>query len=112
MTTISTHILDLALGRPAAGIEVTLERADTAGHFKSVGRGTTDADGRIASFGGADATASRYRLNFLVEPYFMAQNIVAFFPEVEVLFAVREGDERCHVPLLLSPFGYSTYRGS
>lgn len=114
MSDISTHVLDLARGVAAAGISVTLERADTAGSFSRVGRATTDADGRIRTFGpnGTDTGAGRYRLTFLVDEYFAALGVESFFPEVQLLFEVREGAQRQHVPLLLSPFGYSTYRGS
>ena len=111
MSDISTHVLDLARGTPARGIDVTLERADSAGALVRAGRAATDADGRIASFG-TDVVPGRYRLTFRVERYFEAQGTACFFPEVQVIFEVRDASARHHVPLLLSAYGYSTYRGS
>ena len=114
MSEITTHVLDLSRGVPAAGIDVTLERADTAGSFARVGRATTDKGGRVRSFGesAADIRAGRYRLTFRVEEYYTALGERTFFPEVQILFAVEDLTRAHHVPLLLSPFGYSTYRGS
>jgi 5-hydroxyisourate hydrolase len=111
MSEITTHVLDLSRGVPAAGIDVSLARADTAGHFAAVGRATTDADGRVRSFG-AGSGPGRYRLTFRVGDYFAALGIECFFPEVQILFEVKGAALPQHVPLLLSPFGYSTYRGS
>ena len=98
MATLSTHVLDTAAGRPAAGIAVRLETRDG----DVLDSGTTDDDGRIGSLGGALGTGS-YVLRFDVAG--------VFFPEVVVVFTVTD-DRHHHVPLLLSPFGYSTYRGS
>jgi len=114
MSEITTHVLDLSRGVPAAGIDVTLERTDAAGVFAAVGRAATNADGRVPSFGAAAAAlgAGRYRLTFRVAPYYAALGTPCFFPEVQVVFEVRDPAQRHHVPLLLSPFGYSTYRGS
>ena len=112
MSEITTHVLDLARGAPAAGIDVTLERADTAGSFSRIGRANTDANGRVRSFGSsADITAGRYRLTFRVEEYF-ASGDSAFFPEVQILIEVKDATRSYHVPLLLSPYGYTTYRGT
>jgi 5-hydroxyisourate hydrolase len=111
MSDISTHVLDLARGTPARAIDVALERADSAGSFVRIGRAMTDADGRIASFG-TDTAPGRYRLTFRVESYFAAQGTTCFFPEVQVMFEIRDASLRHHVPLLLSAYGYSTYRGS
>ena len=103
---ISTHVLDTARGRPAAGVAVALDRA--AGEtWEPVGHAVTDADGRVRGFG--PAAAGRYRLSFDTGGYLGAES---FYPRVSVEFVVGEHDDRCHVPLLLSPFGYSTYRGS
>jgi 5-hydroxyisourate hydrolase len=111
VSAITTHVLDTARGRPAAGIDVVLERASATG-WDAVGRGTTDADGRLRDLLPAGAPAAgRYRLTFDTGAYFAAAGERAFYPEVVVVFAV-DGDEHHHVPLLLSPFGYSTYRGS
>jgi 5-hydroxyisourate hydrolase len=101
VTTISTHILDTAQGRPAAGVPVTLERL-AGGAWEAVGDGRTDADGRLRDFA-PDLAAGRYRLRF--------DTGGEFFPEVTIVFEAEAG-QHYHVPLLLSPFGYSTYRGS
>ncbi|MEA2255660.1 MAG: 5-hydroxyisourate hydrolase [Solirubrobacteraceae bacterium] len=111
MSAITTHVLDTARGRPAAGIDVVLERAGGAG-WEPVGHGTTDGDGRVRDLlGEGPVAAGRYRLTFGTGAYFAAAGERAFYPEVTVVFAV-DGGEHHHVPLLLSPFGYSTYRGS
>jgi 5-hydroxyisourate hydrolase len=114
MGEITTHVLDLARGVPAPGIDVTLERADNAGSFTRIGRATTDSGGRVRTFGGAagDVRVGRYRLTFRVDSYFEQLGIDCFFPEILVMFEVRSATAAHHVPLLLSPFGYSTYRGS
>lgn len=111
MSTISTHVLDLSRGHPAAGIAVALERLDGAETWTEVGMRTTNADGRVASFGSTTA-AGIYRLRFATGAYFDAHQVQAFYPEVHVLFRVDEAGQHFHVPVLLSPFGYSTYRGS
>jgi len=113
MSTISTHVLDTALGRPAGGVAVTLARvAEDGAH--PLGAGTTDADGRVRDLlaPGAALGAGTYRLRFLVAAYFAASGRSAFYPEVAITFVVGDATEHYHVPLLLSPFGYSTYRGS
>lgn len=109
MIIISTHVLDTALGKPAAGIRVTLSRGDAA-----IGSGTTDADGRVRDLNAAGFTLSEgeYRLAFAVGEYFDATAREAFYSEVVVSFRINAEREHYHVPLLLSPFGYSTYRGS
>lgn len=109
MSTISTHVLDTALGKPAAGIRVTLFRGDTV-----IGTEVTDADGRVRDLHARTAMLAEgdYRLTFAVGEYFSATGRDAFYSEVVVNFRVNAGTEHCHVPLLLSPFGYSTYRGS
>jgi 5-hydroxyisourate hydrolase len=103
---ISTHVLDLGNGVPAAGVEVVLEQGSGSG-WRELARTRTDAGGRVNDF---DATSApgRFRLRFDTAGYLGED---AFFPEVTLQFAVRRG-EHVHVPLLLSPFGYSTYRGS
>lgn len=112
MSPISTHVLDTARGAPAAGVEVALERGSASGDsWTPVASGRTGADGRLAELGSV-ATAGRYRLRFDSGAYFRAAGTPAFFPEVTVQFTVESPDEHHHVPLLLSPFGYSTYRGS
>ena len=107
---ITTHVLDTALGRPAAGVPVTLDVAEGDG-WRRLGAGATDGDGRLRTLFPADAphAAGTYRLRFDTAAYFAGRD--SFYPWVEIVFAVRAGDHH-HVPLLLSPFGYATYRGS
>jgi 5-hydroxyisourate hydrolase len=108
--TISTHVLDTSLGKPAARVAVRLSRVD-AGAASEVARAVTNADGRVASFDGA-LEAGHYRLTFDVAPYFAATNRMGFYAEIAVDFVVAAEAQHYHVPLLLSPYGYSTYRGS
>jgi 5-hydroxyisourate hydrolase len=109
---ITTHVLDTARGRPAVGVAVTLERgADDGGAWTPVGNARTGDDGRVADLA-PSAPAGHYRLRFDSGAYFGAAGTPAFFPEVAIHFVVERPDEHHHVPLLLSPFGYSTYRGS
>jgi 5-hydroxyisourate hydrolase len=116
---VSTHILDTSLGRPAAGVAVTLSvRADPAGAWTAHGTSGTDADGRCTDLPALPAHTTEARLHFAVRPYLArtadgrpAASGAAFFPEVTVVFAVTPG-EHYHVPLLLNPFGYAVYRGS
>ncbi|MGV9338798.1 hydroxyisourate hydrolase [Streptomyces sp. NPDC003688] len=111
-TSVSTHVLDTAAGRPAAGIAVRLlARAAPDADWRVTGTGTTDTDGRCRDLPDPPEGTTAVRLDFAVEPYLAAAGVSAFFPEVTVTFAVRPG-EHYHVPLLLSPFGYSVYRGS
>jgi 5-hydroxyisourate hydrolase len=109
---ITTHILDTAQGRPAGGVAVVLEQQGEAGWIV-VGGGTTDADGRLRTLLEPDKLgAGNYRLIFETGAYFAQQGVAGFYPQAIVVFAVREPSQHYHVPLLLSPFGYSTYRGS
>jgi 5-hydroxyisourate hydrolase len=109
---ITTHVLDTARGRPAARVPIALERAGDDG-WELLGRGETDADGRLRDLvaEGTALRAGRYRLTFDTGAYFRDRGEAAFYPEVAVVFTVAFGEHH-HVPLLLSPFGYSTYRGS
>ncbi|MEJ7730535.1 MAG: hydroxyisourate hydrolase [Polyangiaceae bacterium] len=109
--TISTHILDTTRGRPAAGVEVTLERAGDAG-WSAIGRGRTDDDGRVKALMSESPAPGTYRITFAVGAWFEAQQVEAFYPEVIIAFRVARGGEHFHVPLLLNPFGFTTYRGS
>lgn len=108
MSSLSTHVLDTSLGRPAAGVEVALETLDGA----SLGAGTTDADGRVARLGPEHLDAGDYRLRFDSGAYYAASGVEGFYPEVVIAFTVTGAEAHYHVPLLLNPFGYSTYRGS
>jgi 5-hydroxyisourate hydrolase len=106
---ISTHVLDAVAGRPAAGVTVLLERAD-GDAWTAVTERRTDADGRVADLAGADgARPGTYRLRFDVDGHFGTDT---FYPEVVIVFRIVDGDAHHHVPLLLSPYAYSTYRGS
>jgi 5-hydroxyisourate hydrolase len=113
---ISTHVLDTARGRPAAGIPVRLEQlsaGDAATVPREIGRAMTDADGRVRELaGGTTLGVGTYRLTFDTAAYFTAVGAEAFYPVVSVTFIVADSGQHYHVPLLLSPFGYSTYRGS
>lgn len=108
MATISTHVLDTSIGKPAAGVPVSLTRADDGSEVRS---GTTDGDGRVKEFAGGPISPGVYRLHFDTTVYFAATSRETFYPVVSVVFRVVD-DSHHHVPLLLSPFGYSTYRGS
>lgn len=113
MSAITTHVLDTARGCPASGIPVALELMDALNQWKPVGQGSTDEDGRIRTLmpEGTAALAGTYRLVFDTGAYFDQLGITAFYPHVIVTFTVADQAHH-HVPLLLSPFGYSTYRGS
>jgi 5-hydroxyisourate hydrolase len=118
---ISTHVLDATTGRPAAGLELALSRQD-GGRWQELTRRRTDADGRVSDLAAgtgitdADSEAGPgvYRIVFLTEAYLKAQSTAAetFYPEVVIIFRVTDPAEHHHVPLLLSPYAYSTYRGS
>jgi 5-hydroxyisourate hydrolase len=111
---ISTHVLDTTTGRPAAGVGVILELQGAGGELQPVSRARTDADGRVRELvpGAVDLEAGTYRLTFETGAYFETLEIEGFYPRVFVLFSVRDSTQHHHVPLLLSPYGYSTYRGS
>jgi 5-hydroxyisourate hydrolase len=109
---ISTHVLNTAIGRPAAGMPVTLERID-AGEWSEVVGGDTDADGRVGPLvEDADLEIGTYRITFGTGGYFAGRGEVSFYPEVAIDFEVHDASEHYHVPLLVSPWGFSTYRGS
>ncbi|CAG70181.1 MULTISPECIES: hydroxyisourate hydrolase [Acinetobacter] len=106
---ISTHILDTHLGKPATQVDVRLYNAKTR---DLIGQGVTDQDGRIKNFGREDLEAGAYLLEYDVAPYFSQKQLKTFFPQVLIQFAIENPAEHYHVPLLISPFAYSTYRGS
>jgi 5-hydroxyisourate hydrolase len=136
MSQITTHVLDTARGAPAAGVPVRLERVSGSGPGDAgpgeagpglagtgfagtglagtgeLGRASTDADGRVSDLGPERLPAGTYRLVFDTAGYFAQQRTAGFFPEVAVTFTVGGEGQHYHVPLLLSPFGYATYRGS
>lgn len=110
MSKITTHILDTARGRPAAGVAVRLFRFSDEGGWDEAGMGVTNEDGRVSDWGHVPA-ASVYKIRFETGSYFAAMGAASFYPCVEVHFIIENGGHY-HLPLLLSPFGYSTYRGS
>ena len=114
MSAITTHVLNTASGRPASGMPVVLERRCPDGRWDTLGAGDTDSDGRLRTLlkSGAPLDAGVYRLVFDTAHYFRAIGIPAFYPTVIVTFETTSGEQHYHVPLLISPFGYSTYRGS
>lgn len=118
MSTVTTHVLDTALGRPAAGVPVRLESVpdEGAGRPAVIAEATTDDDGRVRELGPAQAPPGTYRLVFDVAAYATASGQSCFFPEVTIAFRLTAAEDgnvpHHHVPLLLSPFAYSTYRGS
>jgi 5-hydroxyisourate hydrolase len=113
MSSITCHVLDTALGRPAAGVQVRLERRDPTVGWLRLSEATTNSDGRVARFEPALALVSgEHRISFETGAYFAHGGRPVFYPRVEVTFVVASPSEHYHIPLLLSPFGYSTYRGS
>jgi 5-hydroxyisourate hydrolase len=108
---ISSHVLDTALGAPARSLEIRLELLEADGTWRPLASARTNEDGRVAQLADASALSGRTcRLTFETGTYFHDTGRPAFFPRVDVTFLVS--DARYHIPLLLSPFGYSTYRGS
>ncbi len=112
MGAITTHVLDTSRGKPAAGILVTLERREEDGSWHPVGHGETDNDGRVKELTSETLESGTYRLTFDTATYFRERHVETFYPEAIVIFNVNDGEQHYHVPLLLSPWGYSTYRGS
>ncbi|MEH3141572.1 MAG: hydroxyisourate hydrolase [Mycobacterium kyogaense] len=103
---LSTHVLDATTGRPATGVAVSLQGSDG-----EMAAGVTDDDGRVGELA-AELAAGTYRLRFDTAGYFTAQGVTGFYPEVVITFEVTDAQAHHHVPLLLSPYAYSTYRGS
>ena len=114
MKRISTHVLDVSQGKPAKDLPVRLERRDSAGEWRVLNLSRTDGDGRCAQLlpEKEDPGAGLYRLAFDTASHHFAQEILGLYPVVEITFEVREGESQFHIPLLLSPYGYTTYRGS
>jgi 5-hydroxyisourate hydrolase len=114
MTRISTHVLDIAQGQPAPDVPVRLERQEAAGSWRLLASSRTDRDGRCAQLlpENEALTPGFYRLGFETATYFGARKLDGMYPLVEITFQVRNAEEHFHIPLLLSPNGYTTYRGS
>jgi 5-hydroxyisourate hydrolase len=115
LSSITTHVLDLELGRPASGVPVRLEVfVPDRGVWVELSKRATDSDGRVKDLleAGAPLDTGRHRITFDTGEYFAARGAKTFYPSVTVEFEISEPAQHHHVPLLLSPFGYSTYRGS
>ena len=113
MSTISTHVLDTAIGKPAQGVHIILEQLSNSGQWQKLGEGNTNADGRLPNLISAEIklTTGIYRLIFDTGSYYGSHGVKGFYPSVAIVFEISD-DSHYHVPLLLNPFGYSTYRGS
>jgi 5-hydroxyisourate hydrolase len=114
MKRISTHILDMVVGKPATPVSVRLEKQNLRGDWLLLTTARTDQDGRCAQLlpEGEDLSAGIYRLIFDTGSYYALQKIAALHPVIEITFEARDGESHFHIPLLLSPNGYTTYRGS
>lgn len=114
MSPITTHVLDTAKGCPARGVPVVLEVFSPPGRWRIVAKGVTNGDGRVADLLPVSHKLKKgiYRLTFQTAAYFRSSGVRGFYPWATVAFSVHEPRQHYHVPLLLSPFGYSTYRGS
>lgn len=108
---VTTHVLDAVNGRPAVGVAATLEKQVGSG-WEPVATGETDDDGRIADFGPVDLAPGTYRVGFDTAAYFARTGQTAFYPAVSITFTLDDAEAHYHVPLLLSPYAFSTYRGS
>lgn len=113
MSQITVHILDTATGKPAAEVAIELHKQN-AEQWELIAQASTNDDGRVADLLKPDSVlpAGNYRMHFATADYFSSNNISGFYPWVDVVFAVSAAGEHYHIPLLLSPYGYSTYRGS
>jgi hydroxyisourate hydrolase len=113
MKQITTHVLDTALGKPAEGIMILLQKPIAEDQWEDIADGVTNPDGRVPNFMKEDQKIAPgiYRMLFKTKAYFEKLSVQGFYPEVPVIFEIRD-TEHYHIPLLLSPFGYSTYRGS
>lgn len=114
MSAITTHILDVSSGRPASGVSILLERLTDEGAWQELGRGQTDEDGRLKNLLSVETPllAGTYRLTFETGAYFETTGRQSFYPQVTVTFVITDAAQHYHVPLLLSPYGFTTYRGS
>ena len=113
MSKITTHVLDTSKGKPAAGIPIALQKSKGKGTWETLATGVTNADGRIAEWLPKDKSlrSGIYQMVFDTGTYFKSQKVKGFYPVVRIVFEISDNSHH-HIPLLLSPFGYSTYRGS
>lgn len=113
MSQITTHVLDTSKGKPAEGIRISLQRPIGLDQWEEITSGVTNSDGRVPNFMAEDQVIAPgiYRMLFETKAYFENNNTKGFYPEVPVIVEIKD-TAHCHIPLLLSPFGYSTYRGS
>jgi len=113
LSQLTTHILDTSKGKPASGVKAHLFALSESGSWNKISDGTTNADGRIPDLLQKDVILpyGTYKLHFEIRPYFERLGEQSFYPFVEIVFFINS-QEHYHVPLLLNPFGYSTYRGS
>lgn len=111
---ITTHVLDTTQGKPAQGVPIILAHQSASGTWVNLAEGITDADGRVGTLLPADTILAPgiYRLTFNTAAYFQGQGLSGFYPYVPIVFEIKEPDQHYHVPLLLNPYGYATYRGS
>jgi 5-hydroxyisourate hydrolase len=110
MSTVSTHVLDACRGTPGVGVVVRLERMSDS--VETIASAVTDGDGRVDQLGTDDLAVGSYRLVFATADYFAETATRTFFPRVDIVFSITSSSEHYHVPVLLSPFAFSTYRGS
>ena len=111
---LSSHILDVTQGRPAPDVKISLSKQDDRGKWVTLDEKYTDANGRITDFLKVEKGTSQhgvFKLTYFIEPYFKKLNQSSFYPFIEVVFEIKD-DNHYHVPITLSPFGYSTYRGN
>jgi 5-hydroxyisourate hydrolase len=113
MSQVTTHILDTSAGKPAAGVTIIMEKPDESGNWSLLAQGITNEDGRIGNLFADNVILlpGYYKLRFDTGTYFRNRNIKCFYPSVEIIFEITDSSHY-HVPLLLNPYGYSTYRGS
>ena len=114
MSGMTAHVLDTSVGKPAVDLEISLERATAGAGFSAVAAERTNQDGRVTLLGGPRVLAATYRITFQTGAYFTRESQPVFYPRVEVIVQILDAqtNEHFHIPLLISPFGYSTYRGS
>ncbi|MEG9437466.1 hydroxyisourate hydrolase [Edaphobacter sp. HDX4] len=114
MNRISTHILDISLGKPASAVEVVLHRKEQDGSRRLIGSRVTDADGRCSNLHPFDVPliSGEYFIRFETQPYHQSVGVQSIYPFIEIAFRISESDLHLHIPLLLSPNGYTTYRGT